>query len=125
MEKIKNYVISVFKRDGLNDFFVKQVLKMSEERIQWIYDVAWNLARITGKYDRFAISKELSVVEYMILCLFEAEETELARAEDMRKHNEWRREQEEWWREYEKRQREQETKRASASLNYLFPIGEA
>lgn len=143
METIKDYIINILKKDGLPEDAINIVLQMSEERFQWFKDVAWNLARVTGKYDRLAIYKELSILEKLILIKIETEETkkwnEELELERQREHNkwlreqeEWQREQEEWWREQEEWQRkneewwrEQEAKQASASLNYLFPIGEA
>lgn len=114
METIKDYVISVFKKDGVQDFFIRQVIKMSEERIQWIKDVAWNLARRTGKFDILAISKELSSVERMILYLFLAEETNKVTDEEKIEHEKFMR-----------NIRQHNIEKASSSMIYLFPIGEA
>ena len=132
METIKDYIINILKKDGFHEDAINFVLQMSEERFQWFNDVAWNLARVTGKYDRLAIFKELSILEKLILIKIETEETKkwteeskLEHEEWLRKQEEWLRKDEEWWREHNKWLREQEAKRASASLNYLFPIGEA
>ena len=132
MEKIKDYIINILKEDGLPGDAINIVLQMSEERLQWLEDVAWNLARHTGKYDRLAIHKELSILEKLIIIIIETEETkrwneelEIEHEEWKREHEEWKREQEEWWRKHNEWWREYEKKRASASMNYLFPIGEA
>ena len=111
MENIKDYIINILKKDGDLEDAINVVLQMSEERLQWFKDVAWNLARVTGKYDRLATIKELSILEKLILIKIETEETE-------KWNEELKRELEEWWREHEK-------KRASSSMIYLFPIGEA
>ena len=125
METIKDYIINILKKDGFPEDAINFVLQMSEERFQWFNDVAWNLARVTGKYDRLAIFKELSILEKLILIKIETEETKKWTEELKLEHEEWLRKDEEWWREHNKWLREQEAKRASASLNYLFPIGEA
>ena len=111
METIKDYIIRALKKRGLPEGVINAVLQLSEERILWLKDVAWNLARNTGEYDRFVLGKELSPVEEMIEARFEAEETE-------KWCKEMERDRQEWWCEYEKKQ-------ASAYLNYIFPIGEA
>ena len=121
METIKDYVIGVFMKDEVPEYLIKDVLKMSEERIQWIKDVAWNLARITEKYNRFAITKELSVVETMILYLFETEETKKWNAEMKIIYEEERRKHKEFLRKI----RQKNIEKSSSSMIYLFPIGEA
>ena len=132
MEKIKDYIINILKEDGLPGDAINIVLQMSEERLQWLEDVAWNLARRTGKYDRLAIHKELSILEKLIIIKIETEETKRWNEELEIEHEEWKREQEEWWRKHNEWWRkhnewwrEYEKKRASSSIKYLFPIGEA
>ena len=125
METVKDYIINILKKDGDLEDAINVVLQMSEERLQWFKDVAWNLARVTGKYDRLATIKELSILEKLILIKIEVEETEKWNEELKREHEEWQREHDKWWREHDKWWREHEKKRASASINYLFPIGEA
>ena len=132
MEKIKDYIINILKEDRLPGDAINIVLQMSEERLQWLEDVAWNLARRTGKYDRLAIHKELSILEELIIIKIETEETKRWNEELEIEHEEWKREQEEWWRKHNEWWRkhnewwrEYEKKRASSSIKYLFPIGEA
>ena len=118
MENIKDYIINILKKDGDLEDAINVVLQMSEERLQWFKDVAWNLARVTGKYDRLATTKGLSILERLILIKIETEESEKWNEECQREHDKWLREHEEWLREFNKKQ-------ASASMNYSFPIGEA
>ena len=91
---------------------------LSDERIEWLKDVAWNLARVTRKYDRLSVNNRLSPKEKIILLHFEVEEQnkwieemEIEREEEKKKH------------EYFIRSLKRD--RASSSINYPFPIGEA
>lgn len=118
METIKDYIINILKKDGDLEDVINVVLQMSEERLQWFKDVAWNFARVTQKYDRLAILKELSILEKLILIKIETEESK-------KWNEEMKREREERWREHNEWLREFERKQASASINFLFPIGEA
>ena len=116
--------------------YQKQILallrELSDERIEWLKDVAWNLARVTRKYDRISVNNGLSLKEKILLMDFEAEEhkkwaeeidieTEKIKREleeEKKKHEEFLRETDEFIRSIKK-------DRASSSIKYLFPIGEA
>ena len=90
---------------------------VSSERIKWLKDVAWHLARVTGKYNRLSIEHELSHEEFMLLSDFEIEESRKYGEEIKRKIEEERKEHEKYIRSLKKR--------ASSSVIFLFPIGEA
>ena len=102
--------------------YQKQILallsELSDERIEWLKDVAWNLASATRKYDRFSVNDELSLKEKLILLYFEREEFLRDWEEGKKKHEEFLRETDEFIRSIKK-------DRASSSIKYLFPIGEA
>ena len=76
---------------------------LSEKRIKWLKDVAWNLARITHKYDRSVLDEELTYQELHLLSEFEIEE-QMKIIEELRQRR---------------------IEKASSSIIYLFPIGEA
>lgn len=99
--------------------------KPSKERIKWLKDVAWNLARNTHKYERMAIYKELSIHELTLLSQFEhKEDTKLI--EKMKiEFDKDRREQESFLRETEEFIRRLKRNDASSTINYPFPLGEA
>lgn len=116
--------------------YQKQILallsELSDERIEWLKDVAWNLARVTRKYDRFSVNSGLSHKEEIVLSYFEIEEMKkcleeikIEREEDKKKHEEFMREQKEFIRETDEFIRSLKRDRASSSINYPFPIGEA
>lgn len=123
--------------------YQKQILallsELSDERIEWLKDVAWNLARVTGKYDRLSVCNELSHKEELLLWYLQAEEMEkwveemeIKHKESMRKHEEFMRKceeehkkNEEFLRETDEFIRSLKKDRASSSIKYLFPIGEA
>lgn len=116
--------------------YQKQILallsELSDERIEWLKDVAWNLARVTRKYDRVSVNKGLSLKEKILLLDFEAEEhkkwaeeIKIEREEDKKKHEEFMREQKEFIRETDEFIRSLKRDRASSPIKYLFPIGEA
>ena len=100
-----------------NKDYHKQILallsELSDERIEWLKDVAWNLARVTRKYDRISVNNGLSLKEQILLLDFEAEECKkwIEHEEYMRKHEEF--------------MRHSKKDQASSSIKYLFPIGEA
>lgn len=100
----------------------KQILELlselSDERIEWLKDVAWNLARVTRKYDRISVNNGLSLKEQILLLVFEAEENKKWIEEMKIEHEEYMRKHEEFMRSLKKDQ-------ASSSIKYLFPIGEA
>ena len=102
--------------------YQKQILtllsELSDERIEWLKDVAWNLASATRKYDRFSVNDELSLKEKLILLYFEREEFLRDWEEEKKKNEEFLRETDEFIRSLKK-------DRASSSIKYLFPIGEA
>lgn len=139
METIKDYIINILKKDGHLEDAINVVLQMSEERLQWFKDVAWNLARVTGKYDRLATIKELSILEKLILIKIETEETkkwneelnllsEFEHQEYMKKIEEQERKSEDFRQKFEKFKRiirQYNIDKASSSMIYLFPIGEA
>ena len=87
---------------------------LSEDRIKWLKDVAWNLSRITHKYDRLAIYEELTYQELHLLSEYEHEE-DMKIIRELEGGN----------KRLEAFLREIEKEKASASMNYLFPIGEA
>lgn len=105
-----------------NKDYHKQILallsELSDERIEWLKDVAWNLARVTRKYDRISVNNGLSLKEQILLLDFEAEECKKWIEEMEIEHEEYMRKHEEFMRSLKKDQ-------ASSSINYLFPIGEA
>jgi hypothetical protein len=116
--------------------FQKQILafssELSDERIEWLKDVAWNLARVTRKYDRFSVNNGLSLKEKIVLLHFEVEENEkwieemkIKHEEEKKKHEEFIRETEEFIRETDEFIRSIKRDRASSFINYPFPIGEA
>lgn len=109
--------------------YKKQILvflsELSDERIEWLKDVAWNLARVTGKYDRFSVNNGLSLKEKILLLDFEAEESEKWGEELEIKRKEEHKEFEEFLRETDEFIRALKKDRASSSIKYLFPIGEA
>lgn len=94
--------------------YQKQILallsELSDERVNWLKDVAWNLARVTRKYDRNSLKKELSYEEYNLLMEFEIEEG-YRYCEEIDRENE--------------RIRMELERKDSSSIKYLFPIGEA
>lgn len=102
--------------------YQKQILallsELSDERIEWLKDVAWNLARVTRKYDRFSVNDELSLKEKLILLYFEREEFLRDWEEEKKKNEEFLRETDTFIHSLKK-------DRASSSIKYLFPIGEA
>lgn len=91
---------------------------VSPERIKWLKEVAWHLARVTRKYDRLSLEHELSHEEYMLLLDFEIEETHRYVEEIKRKIEEEKKEHDKYIRSLKK-------DRASSSVKFLFPIGEA
>lgn len=105
-----------------NKDYHKQILallsELSDERIEWLKDVAWNLARVTRKYDRISVNNGLSLKEQILLLDFEAEECKKWIEEMEIEHEEYMRKHEEFMRSLKKDQ-------ASSSIKYLFPIGEA
>lgn len=105
-----------------NKDYHKQILallsELSDERIEWLKDVAWNLARVTRKYDRISVNNGLSLKEQILLLDFEAEECKKWIEEMEIEHEEYMRKHEEFMRHSKKDQ-------ASSSIKYLFPIGEA
>jgi hypothetical protein len=116
--------------------YKKQILallsELSDERIEWLKDVAWNLARVTRKYDRISVCDGLSLKEKILLLDFEAEESkkwieemEIEHEEFMRKQIELDRETEKFIRETDEFIRSLKRDRASSFINYPFFIGEA
>lgn len=116
--------------------YQKQILallsELSDERIEWLKDVAWNLARVTGKYDWISVKDGLSFKEKLLLMDFWADEIEIEieeskrkNEESMRKHKEYMRKCEEENKEIDEYIRSLKKDRASSSIKYLFPIGEA
>lgn len=82
---------------------------ISVERINWLKEVAWHLARVTRKYDR-SIYDELPVNEKSLLYEFEHKES-LLYIEEIKSRNDVL---------------ARKTKgKASSSISYLFPMGEA
>ena len=114
METIKENIIRILREKGASENTIKEVSQLSDERIQWFKDVAWNLARITNKYDRESLYKDLPHAELMVLLSFEAEET-----------IKWSKEMKNEHQEFLRKLRQMKVEKASASLNYIFPIGEA
>lgn len=123
--------------------YQKQILallsELSDERIEWLKDVAWNLARVTRKYDRISVNNGLSLKEKIVLLDFEAEEqkkwaeeieieTEKSKREleeEKKKHEEFLKEADGFLKETDEFIRSFKKDRASSSIKYLFPIGEA
>lgn len=123
--------------------YQKQILallsELSDERIEWLKDVAWNLARVTRKYDRISVNNGLSLKEKIVLLDFEAEEqkkwaeeieieTEKSKrelVEEKKKHEEFLKEADGFLKETDEFIRSFKKDRASSSIKYLFPIGEA
>ena len=85
--------------------------ELSDKRKKWFKDVAWNLARVTDKYDRLSVYNGLSHKEELLLLYLETEETKKWNEELKIEH-------EEYIRSFKKDQ-------ASSTIKYLFPIGEA
>lgn len=123
--------------------YQKQILallsELSDERIEWLKDVAWNLARVTRKYDRISVNNGLSLKEKIVLLDFEAEEqkkwaeeieieTEKSKREleeEKKKYEEFLKEADGFLKETDEFIRSFKKDRASSSIKYLFPIGEA
>jgi len=91
---------------------------LSEDWIEWLKNVAWNLARVTGKYDRISINSGLSLKERLLLSCFELEEMKKWRIEMKIEHEKFMREHNDYLRSRKKDQ-------DSISIKYPFPIGEA
>ncbi len=116
--------------------YQKQILallsELSDERVNWLKDVAWNLARVTRKYERFSVYNGLSLKEKILLLDFETEETKkwteemkIEHEESMRKHEDFLRETDEFIRETDAFISSLNKDEASSSIKFLFPIGEA
>lgn len=110
--------------------------QLSDERIEWLKEVALNLARNTEKYDRMSIYQDLSPMENFICSHFEADETHKITEEMHIEHIKFeermrirmekeRREYEEFLRETDEFIQKYRNEKASSSMIYLFPIGEA
>lgn len=99
--------------------------ELSAERIEWLKDVAWNLARVTRKYDRISVNNGLSLKEKILLMYFEAEEHKKWAEEINIETENIKRELEEEKKKHEEFIRSIKKDRASSSIKYLFPIGEA
>ena len=92
-------------------------LSLSDERIEWFEDVAWNLARVTRKYDRTSVYNGLPFKEYLLLSYLEIEE--------INKWNEEIKFENEILERKLKSIRSFEKKEVQDSISYPFPIGEA
>ena len=127
VEKLaKEYADNLIRED--DSFYKYRKTILSEDRIKWLKDVAWNLSRITHKYDRLEIYEKLTYQELHLLCEFEHEEDLKIHEEDLKIIEEHERKYEDFRRKFEKYKRnirQYNIEKASSSMIYLFPIGEA
>lgn len=104
MENIKEFVIGILKKRGY-EITIKEVMQMSDEHIEWLKDVAVKYVRSTKeKYPN------LPPLDEIVMSVFMNEEY-IKMIEELKRH--------------ERESRQQKTEKASASMIYLFPIGEA
>ena len=108
METIKDYIVSILKKKGYSEMTIRGVLQLSDERIQWLKDAARNCANDHLKSE--SLTFNLPHAELMVFLEFEHEETDRFIKEI---------------RESLREKRQREIERASSSMIYLFPIGEA
>lgn len=74
MENLKDHLIRIIKEKGNSEWIIKKVSQLSEERIQWLKDAAWNEANSTKKYNRDYLIKELPNIDFIVFESFIAEE---------------------------------------------------
>ena len=115
METIKDYIIGVLKEKGISEMTIREVMQLSDERIQWLKDAARNYANDPWKYK--SLSRNMPHADFMVFDTFVNKEHERFIEETERFIEEHR--------EFMREIRQREIEKASSSMIYLFPIGEA
>ena len=135
MENLKDHLIRIIKEKGNSEWIIKEVSQLSEERIQWLKDAAWNEANSTKKYNRDYLIKELPNIDFIVFESFIAEEHKLV-FKEQEEENQRFIEETKLFLEEDKRYLEEAKRfltkykgnmkrKASSIMDNYFPMGEA
>lgn len=115
METIKDYIIGVLKEKGISEMTIREVMQLSDERIQWLKDAARSYAN--DPWTNESLSKNLPHADFIVFNTFLNKEHERFIEETDRFIEESKK--------FREKMRQRELEKASSSIIYLFPIGEA